>query len=231
MDGDVMKHILVVELDPYTTHLLICDLTHRGFRVTHANSGGEALERMRICEPDLAVIDMTLPDIDGTEVCRRLRHMGNRTLPILLVSPSDSAADKVSGLDSGADDYITRPFDCEEFAARVRAGLRRVERSPDRPRRVEVGDLVLDMMTRHVWRDGQQMSLSVREYDLLELLVQHAGRVLTKECIFERVWGLDSNVGWEVIKAYMNYVRAKLNAGGKPNLIHTVRGIGYILRP
>lgn len=226
-----MNHILVVEHDPGITHLLTRDLTYRGFSVIHANSGGEALDDMHAFKPDLMVIDAKLPDIDGIEVCYRLRHMEDRTLPILLVSSSDRVNDKVSGLDSGADDYITSPFDFEEFAARIRAKLRRAECTRARSRKVEVGDLVLDAKARQVWRNSELIHLSVREYDLLELLARNVGQVLTKGYIFDQVWGLESEAGWEVVKVYVNYVRAKLNVGGRPNLIHAVRGIGYILRP
>jgi DNA-binding response OmpR family regulator len=226
-----MNRILVVEPDPGITHLLIRDLTYRGFNIVHANNGEQAFEKMHAFEPDLTVIDAKLPDIDGIELCYRLRHMGNVLFPILLVSSSDRVADKVKGLESGADDYITRPFDFEEFAARIRARLRRVERTCASTRRVEVADLVLDSKERKVWRNSEPIALSAREYDLLEVLMQNAGHVLTKEYIFERVWGLDSEAGWEVVKVYVNYVRAKLNGGGRPNLIHAVRGVGYILRP
>jgi two-component system response regulator MprA len=225
-----MKHILVVEHDPRITHLLIRDLKDRGFLVTHANSGRESLDIICISKPDLAVIDTMLPDINGVEVCRRLRQMGYKTLPIMLVSSSDKADEKVRAFDSGADDYITWPIDCEVFAARIRARLRRAERAV-RLSRIEVSDLVLDMTTRQVWRSGEPVSLSTHEYDLLELLAENAGQVLTKECIYEHIWGLESQAGWEVIKVYVNYLRTKLNAGGKPNLIHAVRGVGYILKP
>jgi two-component system response regulator MprA len=225
-----MKHILVVEHDPRITHLLIRDLKDRGFLVTHANSGRESLDIICTSKPDLAVIDTMLPDINGVEVCRRLRQMGYKTLPIMLVSSSDKADEKVRAFDSGADDYITWPIDCEVFAARIRARLRRAERAV-RLSRIEVSDLVLDMTTRQVWRSGEPVSLSTHEYDLLELLAENAGQVLTKECIYEHIWGLESQAGWEVIKVYVNYLRTKLNAGGKPNLIHAVRGVGYILKP
>ena len=137
----------------------------------------------------------------------------------------------MTGLESGADDYITKPFDFEEFVARVRAGLRRTARVEQESPRIEVGSLVIDPSSRQVWRDGEQIELTRREYDLLELLAQNAGHVLTKGRIFERVWGYDNEAGLEVIKVYINYLRTKLNTGGKPDLIHAVRGIGYMLKP
>jgi DNA-binding response OmpR family regulator len=226
-----MKRILVVGHDLRLMRLLKRDLTQRGFQVTLASSERTALARMHSSKPDLVVIDMALPDIDAIEVCLRLRQAGDKMLPILLVSPSESVADKVIALDSGADDYLTRPFDFEEFAARIRAGLRRVENTPARPAKIAVGDLVLDTMTKQVWRSDEPVSLTIREYELLELLALNAGRVLSKGWIFEQVWGCDSEAGWEVIKVYVNYVRAKLNTRGKPDLVHAVRGVGYTLRP
>lgn len=212
-------------------HLLNDDLTRRGFRVTLASSGEEALAALAALKPDLMIMDAVLPDRDGIEVCQRLRQSGNWLLPILLVSPSDRVADKVAALDNGADDYITRPFDCEELAARIRASLRRNASASAHFEKVEVGDLVPDTTTKQVWRSGEPVLLTRREYELLGLLALNAGRVLTRECIFERVWGCESDAGWEVVKVYVNYVRAKLNAGGKPDIIHAVRGVGYMLKP
>ena len=139
-------------------------------------------------DPDSLVINVALPDIDGVEVCYRLRHAGDRTLPILLVSCSNQVADKVSGLESGADDYIASPFDFEELAARIRAKLRRAERTRVRTRRVEVEGLVLDARARKVWRNDNPIHLSAREYDLLELLARNVGQVLTRGYIFDQVW-------------------------------------------
>lgn len=226
-----MKHLLVAAYDTNMVHLVESDLTRRGFRVSLVGTGEEAVAAMPTFKPDLMIIDTVLPDGDGIEVCRRLRQSGNWMLPILLVSPSDQVADKVVALDNGADDYITRPFDCEELAARIRVGLRRASSASPQLEKVEVGDLVLDATTKQVWRSGEPVSLTRREYELLGLLALNAGRVLTRGCIFERVWGRESDAGWEVVKVYVNYVRAKLNAGGKPDIIHAVRGVGYMLKP
>jgi two-component system response regulator PrrA len=133
------------------------------------------------------------------------------------------------GLESGTDDYITKPFDFEELVARIRAVLRRVE-STQRLEKMEVGDLVFDTATHSVWRAGERVALTRREYDLLELLAQNAGHVLTKERIFERIWGYDNEAGLEVIKVYINTLRAKLNGGGKADHIHSIRGVGYMLK-
>ena len=225
-----MKHVLVVARDSGIICLLKSDLMRRGFRVTSASSE-EAFRVVSVFKPDLVVIDTLLPDGDGIEVCRCLRQTGDWVLPILLISPSDRVADKVAALDSGADDCITRPFDCEELAARIRAGLRRAACTSTHFEKVEVGDLTLDTTTKQVWRSGEPIPLTTREYELLRLLTVNAGRVLTRGCIFERIWGWESGVGWEVIKVYINYVRAKLNASGKPDIIHAVRGVGYMLKP
>ena len=225
-----MHHILVVEDEPQIAHVLQRGLIYKGFDVDVATCGKAATEKIQGSPYDLVVLDVMLPDMDGFEVCHRLRSMNYKALPILMLTAKDGVQDKIAGLDSGADDYITKPFDFEELLARIRASLRRASAKIRPTRRVKVEDLTLDLETRQVWRDGHLLAFTKREFDLLDLLAQNAGRVLTKERIFERVWGYDNEAGLEVIKVYMNYVRAKLNAGGKPDLIHAVRGVGYTLK-
>jgi len=225
-----MKRILVVEDEPCIASALSRGLTFQGFTVQVATSGEAALENMRICPQDLVLLDVMLPDMNGFEVCRRLRDMEDKALPILMLTGCDEVKDKITGLDSGADDYITKPFDFEELVARIRAGLRRVIGTRHASHKLVVDDLVLDTEARLAWRGGEVLELTKREYDLLELLIRNSGHVLTKGCIFERVWSYDSDAGLEVIKVYMNYIRAKLNVGGKPDLIHAVRGVGYVLK-
>jgi DNA-binding response OmpR family regulator len=225
-----MKRILVVEDEPCIASVLSCGLTFQGFAVQVATSGEAALENMRICPQDLVLLDVMLPDMNGFEVCRRLRDMEDKALPIFMLTARDEVKDKIIGLDSGADDYITKPFDFDELVARIRAGLRRVMRTHQTMHKLVVDDLVLDTQARQVWRSGDALELTKREYDLLELLMRNSGHVLTKGCIFEHVWGYDSEAGLEVIKVYMNYIRAKRNAGGKHDLIHAVRGVGYVLK-
>lgn len=225
-----MKHILVVEDEPQIAHVLKRGLTYKGFEVAVVTSGKAALENIQNSPHDLVVLDVILPDIDGFEVCHRLRSMEYTSLPILMLTARDGVKDKIAGLDSGADDYITKPFDFEELLARIRAGLRRARARTQPTRRIKVGDLHLDTESRQVWRDGHPLELTRREYDLLELLAQNAGRVLTKGRIFERVWGYDNEAGQEVIKVYINYLRAKINIEDKPDLIHAVRGVGYTLK-
>ena len=225
-----MKRILVVEDEPQIAHFLRRGLTYKGFEVLIAPSGEQALEAMQAFAPDLVVLDILLPDMDGYEVCRRLRASYDTALQILILTAKDDLSDKVVGLDSGADDYMTKPFVFEELLARIRAALRRVEARTRQAQKIRVGDLTIDTAARQVWRAGTSIELTVREFDLLELLAQHAGQVLPKGLIFERIWGYDNKAGLEVIKVYINYLRAKLNEGGKSDMISTVRGVGYMLK-
>ncbi len=224
------KRILVVEDEPQIAHTLRRGLTYKGFEVMIAPSGEQALEAMQAFAPDLVLLDILLPDMDGYEVCRHLRADQDKALQILILTAKDELSDKIIGLDSGADDYITKPFVFEELLARIRAALRRVEATTKQTREIRVGDLTIDTAARQVWRAAAPIELTTREYDLLELLAQHAGQVLSKELIFERIWGYDNEAGLEIIKVYINYLRAKLNRGGQPDMISTVRGVGYRLK-
>ena len=226
-----MKRILVVEDEPDITHFLKRGLAYKGFEVVVARDGRQALHVLHTHAPDLVLLDIMLPDMDGYEVCQRLRSEGKETLPVLMLTAKDDISDKIIGLDSGADDYITKPFDFEELLARIRASLRRTESITQSNQELQVGDLVIDTSARQVWRGDTLIELTTREYNLLELLVRHSGQVLTKEIIFERIWGYDNEAGLDIIKVYINSLRSKLNAGGKPDIIHTVRGVGYVLKP
>ena len=225
-----MKYILTIEDEPEIARLLIYRLRQEGFEVVVVKSGDEALLRVENDEPDLILLDLMLPDVDGFEICRRLHKMKKRPFSIFLLSTKGTLTDKIRGLDCGADDYITKPFVIEELLARVRAGIRRIGEFTRETEHIAIGDLVLDTTTRQVWRDGKPLELTKKEYSLLELLMKNAGQVLTRGCIFDHVWGWESEANWEVIKVYINYLRTKLNAGNKPNLIYAVRGIGYVLR-
>jgi two-component system response regulator MprA len=226
-----MRRVLLVEDEPEIARFLKRGLTYKGFEVVVASDGEQALNAVHTCAPDLVLLDVKLPDMDGYEVCRRLRQEGKEILPVLMLSSKDDLTDKIAGLESGADDYITKPFVFEELVARIRAALRRVEYTTHSSQELHVGDLVLDTAARQVWREGMLIELTAREFNLLELLIRHCGQVLTKAIIFERIWGYDNEAGLEIIKVYINALRAKLNAGGKPDLIHTVRGVGYVLKP
>ncbi len=226
----IMKRIMVVDDEPQILNFLKKGLSYKGFEVVAAANGEQALDLARDMTPNLVVLDLMLPDLDGYEVCRRLRAGQDTEVPILMLTARDDLPAKVSGLDCGADDYITKPFAFEELLARIRANLRRVE-SHQQPRtKIEIRDLVIDTAARQVCRGGRQVVLTAHEYDLLELLAQHVGQVLTKEIIFERIWGYENEAGLEVIKVYINYLRAKLNSPEHPDLIHTIRGVGYILK-
>jgi DNA-binding response OmpR family regulator len=226
-----MKRILLVEDEPQISNFIKRGLIYKGFEVIDVRNGENALHVIQNLSPDLVVLDILLPDIDGYEVCQRVRASGKRTLPILMLTAKDELSDKVVGLESGADDYITKPFAFEELLARIRAALRRVEDTSQEFKEIKIGNLLINTAAREVWRDGMLIELTKREYDLLELLAQHIGLVLTKEVIFERVWGYDNEAGMEIIKVYINYLRSKLNAGGKSDIIHSVRGVGYMLKP
>ncbi|HEY7419791.1 MAG TPA: response regulator transcription factor [Ktedonobacteraceae bacterium] len=226
-----MRHILAVEDESDVGDVLFQGLSQEGFNVMIARSGYEALDIVLNNEPDLVLLDVGLPDIDGFEVCRCLRAGENKPLPILMLSAFSTLGDKVRGLNCGADDYITKPFEFEELLARIQSALRQVERVTQKAQIIHIGDLVLDVTGRQVWRAGEPLELSKREFDLLEFLARNAGQVLTKSCIFEHIWGWDSEANWEVVKVYIRYLRKKLNLGDKPDLIHAIRGIGYVLRP
>jgi DNA-binding response OmpR family regulator len=225
-----MKRLLIVEDEPQIRQFLRRGLKYKGFEVLEASTGVEALRSIEDHTPDLVVLDVMLPDIDGREICRRLRDNGDLRLPILMLTARDEITDKIDGLECGADDYITKPFDFDELVARIRAAFRRLEGVPHLAQKIEVGDLLIDTAARQAWRGGHLLDLTRREYDLLELLALHSGQVLTKSQIFERVWGYDHEAGLEIIKVYINYVRTKLTIENRPNLIHAIRGIGYTLK-
>jgi DNA-binding response OmpR family regulator len=226
-----MNCILALMNEADLVALLKQRLRQEGTEVISVSSGNDVLTWLYKSTPDMILLDMMASAIDGYEICRRIRAVGKRPLAILMLSERATVADKVKGLESGADDYIARPFDVNELLARIRAGLRRVNELTKPLQRLEIGDLVIDMAARQVWRSGELVELTRREYDLLVLLAKNAGHVLTKDYIFDHVWGWDSQANWEVIKVYMNYLRVKLNKGGKTDLIRAVRGVGYALRP
>ena len=225
-----MRRILLVDDEPAILRFLKRALEYKGFEVTEAMTGAEALHHLQSDSPDLMLLDVILPDSNGLDLCRAIRDQGYIRLPILILTARDEVKDKIAGLEGGADDYITKPFDYDELVAHIRAALRRVEGIPHLSEKIHVGDLQIDTSSRRVWRDRREIELTRREYDLLELLAQNAGQVLTKERIFERVWGYDNDASLEVIKVYINYLRAKLNEECKPDLIHAVRGVGYMLK-
>jgi two-component system response regulator MprA len=196
------------------------------YDVDLAVDGRDALDRLAAARYDAVVLDVGLPQLDGLETCRRLRAAGDGT-PVLMLTARDSVDDRVAGLDAGADDYLVKPFALRELQARLRALLRRTGGPGGELR---FADLRLERPTRDVWRGGRRMELSRTEYTLLELFLRHPRQVLERSLIFEQVWGYDFGATSNVLGVYMGYLRRKTEAGGEPRLLHTVRGVGYILR-
>ncbi len=221
-----MARVLVVEDEPNIAEFIRRGLTYKGYEVDVAHTGEEALDLAWERPADLVILDLMLPGIDGIEVCRRLRAAGD--VAIIVLTARDKIDDKVEGLEAGADDYVTKPFAFEELLARVRAALR--PRSPARDEVLKVGDLVIRSASREVHRGDREVRLTAREYDLLEFLARHANTVVSKETIFEKVWGYDYEAESDALKVYISYLRRKLNDEGEPDLIHAVRGVGYILK-
>lgn len=222
--------ILVVDDDRAVRESLRRSLAFNGYSVELAEDGVEALERIAHDRPDALVLDVMMPRLDGLEVCRRLRSTGD-DLPVLVLTARDSVSERVAGLDAGADDYLPKPFALEELLARVRALLRRT--GPDD--RAEsaaqtFSDLSLDPVTREVFRGERQISLTRTEFSLLEMLINNPRRVLTRSRILEEVWGFDFPTSGNALEVYVGYLRRKTEADGEPRLIHTVRGVGYVLR-
>jgi two-component system response regulator MprA len=218
--------ILVVDDDPEIVSFLKRGLTYEGYTVDTAGDGAEALAKARDAEPDLVILDIMMPGMDGLEVSKRLRQASK--LPILMLTAKGTVADRIKGLDSGADDYLVKPFSFDELLARIRALLRRSQ--PTEGEVLRFMDLSLDPSTREVKRGNDTIQLTAQEFDLLELFLHHPRQVLRRDMIYEKVWGYDFGGESNVIEVYMRYLRSKLEAGGQPKLIHTVRGVGYVLR-
>ncbi len=218
--------VLVVEDEDRIRQFLQRGLSYEGYRVDVAEDGQTGLDIARDHPPDLVLLDVMLPGIDGIEVCRRLRAAGD--VPILMLTAKEAIEDRVAGLDAGADDYLVKPFAFDELLARIRALLRRVQ--PSKPDVYRFVDLELDTGTRQGKRSGRLFDLTAKEYELLELFMRNPRRVLTREIIYDRVWGYDFGGESNIIEVYVRYLRQKTEAGGLTRLIHTVRGIGYVLR-
>ncbi len=220
-------HMLVVDDDPRITDLVRRILAYEGYSVAVAASGNEALTRTLERPPDLIVLDLMLPGLDGLEVARRLRAAGDN-VPILMLTARDAVADRVEGFEMGADDYLVKPFAPEELLARVKALLRRNQEK--RHEVLHYAGVELDTGTRIAHRGTREIELSPTEYELLALFLRRPRQVLTREIILDRVWGIDFEGSSNVMEVYVGYLRAKLEAGGEPRLIHTVRGVGYVFK-
>ena len=233
--------VLLAEDDRAIRHALERALSLEGYQVTAVADGVEALAQAHKTPPDVLLLDVMMPGIDGLQVCRVLRAEGDRT-PILMLTALVETADRIAGLDAGADDYVVKPFDVEEVFARLRALLRRTSPDPgalaDVPkelpavsdRQIEAAGLRMDVQARRAWRGERELELTRTEFELLELLVRNAGIVLDHSTIYDRIWGYDFGPGSKNLAVYVGYLRRKLDEPGAPALIHTVRGVGYVLR-
>ena len=226
-----MVRVLVVDDEPAVRSALERALRLEAYDVELAADGREALDRLADgSSPDAVVLDVAMPHVDGLEVCRRLRDAGDRT-PVLMLTARDAVDDRVAGLDAGADDYLVKPFALKELKARLRALLRRAEPAADEDGQVlRFADLVLDRGAWEARRGARPLELSRTEFQLLALFLEHPRQVLTRSQIFERVWGYDFGSSSNSLGVYMGYLRRKTEEGGEPRLLHTVRGVGYVLK-
>ncbi len=223
------ERILVVDDEFKIVDFVRRGLVYEGYKVDVAYDGATGLAQARQQPPDLVVLDIMMPGIDGLEVCRRLRASEGGDVPILMLTAKDSVPDRVAGLDAGADDYLVKPFAFDELLARIRALLRR--RGPQSEAQIlRFADLLVNLATREVRRGDRLVDLTAKEFDLLELFMRHPRQVLTRDTIYEQVWGYDFGGESNIIEVYIRYLRSKLEASGEPRMLQTVRGVGYVLR-
>jgi two-component system response regulator MprA len=228
MRGATATRVLVVDDEPAVREALRRALALEGYDVDLAANGAEALQKVGSADPDVVVLDVLMPEVDGLAACRRLRAEGNR-VPVLMLTARAGIGDRVDGLDAGADDYLVKPFALEELLARIRALLRRGgHEQSEQPLRF--ADVELDPATREVRRGDRRIELTRTEFNLLELFLRNPRQVLTRSLIFERVWGYDFGPTSNALDVYIGYLRRKTEAGGEQRLIQTVRGVGYALR-
>lgn len=221
-----VKKVLIVEDEKNIARFMRLELIHEGFEVEVSHSGREGLE-LALREPfDCVLLDVMLPELNGIEVCRRLRMKS--TVPIILITARDAVMDRVAGLDAGADDYIVKPFAIEELLARIRSILRRTEQKQSNDSKLTFKHITLDNDAYEVWRGDKKIELTKTEYDLLKYLMEHKNKVCPREQIIEQVWGYDSDIETNVVDVYIRHLRTKLN--GEEQLIETVRGVGYVMR-
>lgn len=218
--------ILVIEDEDRIRNFLLRGLMYEGYEVESASAGPEGLRLAEAFRPDLVLLDIMLPGMDGFEVCRRLRDTTN--IPIMMLTAKEAIEDRVAGLDAGADDYLVKPFAFDELQARIRAILRRAPSNP--PKILRFGELELDTGTRQGRRGEATFDLTIKEYELLDLFMNNPRNVLTRDVIYDRVWGYDFGRDSNIIEVYVRYLRQKTEQNGMPRLIHTVRGVGYVMR-
>lgn len=220
--------VVVAEDDPSVRNAVTRVLELEGYQVKSANDGNAALDLIVSAKPHAVVMDVMMPFADGLTVTRELRHKGNRT-PVLLLTARHEVGDRVAGLDAGADDYLVKPFAVDELLARVRALLRRYE-SPSSPTLMSLGDLTIDINKREVRRGEKVLELTKTEFDLLHVLMEQQGIVLTREYLYEHIWGYNFETNSKSLDVYIGYLRRKLDDSGDEKLLHTVRGVGYVMR-
>jgi two-component system response regulator MprA len=220
--------VFVVDDEPAVRESLERVLLHAGFEVAVAADGQEAMRRLAAVRPDAVLLDVLMPQLDGLQMCRRMRGTGDRT-PVLMLTARDAVGDRVAGLEAGADDYLAKPFALDELLARLRALLRRSGWEGDQ-QALRFGDLMLDPEVHEVHRGGRPIDLTRTEFLLLELFLRHPRQVLTRELIFDRVWGYDFGPASNSLEVYVGYLRRKTEAAGEPRLLHTIRGVGYVLK-
>ncbi|MBN1657376.1 MAG: response regulator transcription factor [Anaerolineae bacterium] len=223
------ERILVVDDETKIVDFVRRGLVYEGYEVDVAYDGESALAQARREPPDLIILDVMLPGLGGLDVCQRLRADGWADLPILMLTARDAVPDRVAGLDAGADDYLVKPFAFDELLARLRALLRRKRRS-DETQVLRFGDVVANPATREARRGSRDLSLTAKEFDLMELFLRHPRQVLTRDMIYEHVWGYDFGGESNIIEVYIRYLRSKLEAENEPRILQTVRGVGYALR-
>jgi two-component system response regulator MprA len=227
MEEAEKKHILIAEDDNAVRDSLERALRYEGYSVKAVSNGSKALLEAEIETPDLFIVDVMMPVIDGLSVCRSLRRNGNKT-PILILTAKHEISDRVKGLDAGADDYLVKPFSLDELFARIRALLRRFDDETEEKR--SIGDLILEYGSRKVFRKGKEIDLTKTEFDLLELLMRNTNLVLTRESIYEAIWDYDFETNSKSLDVYIGYLRRKVDSDPDKKLIHTIRGVGYCLR-
>jgi two-component system response regulator MprA len=228
--GAVQPRILVVDDEPAVRQALARALALERYEIALAEDGEQALDLLATGDYEAVLLDIVMPGISGLELCRRMRDGGNRT-PVLMLTARDAIDDRVAGLDAGADDYLAKPFALRELMARVRALLRRgADGEGEDPRPLVYGDLALDPVSYEVRRGGRELTLTRTEFRLLELFLRHPRQVLTRSVIFEQIWGYDFGASSNSLGVYIGYLRRKTQAAGEPCLLHTVRGVGYVLR-
>lgn len=221
------NRLLLIEDDPKLSKFIEMELGLEGYQVTVAMTGLDGLQLARDTQPDLVILDWMLPEISGLDICTRLRKTGEK-MPIIMLTAKDEICDRVTGLNAGADDYLTKPFSFEELLARVKARMRRMY--PEAIDNLQFEDITLSHTAREVHRAGQRVDLTAKEFDLLEFMLRHPQQVLTRDQILESVWGYDFMGESNIIEVYIRALRIKLEVHNSKRLLHTVRGVGYVLR-